>query len=96
MKLMLKPEILKNTIQQKMDENTGFQIIFLNGVGKAWPIVRSHTILNNLQPILGNIPLVTFYPGKFSGFDLSLFGKIKDANYYRAFRLINTDNVSQS
>jgi hypothetical protein len=96
MKLMLKPEILKNAIQQKMDENSGFQIIFLNGVGKAWPIVRSHTILNNLQPILGNIPLVTFYPGKFSGFDFSLFGKIKDANYYRAFRLINTDNVSQS
>ncbi|NPE28184.1 DUF1788 domain-containing protein [Methanococcoides sp. SA1] len=96
MKLMLKPEILKNAIQQKMDENSGFQIIFLNGVGKAWPIVRSHTILNNLQSILGNIPLVTFYPGKFSGFDLSLFGIIKDANYYRAFRLINTDNVSQS
>lgn len=96
MKLMLKPDILKSAIQQKMDENSGFQIIFLNGVGKAWPIVRSHTILNNLQPLLGNIPLVTFYPGKYSGFDLSLFGKIRDANYYRAFRLINTDNVSQS
>ncbi|WP_135605614.1 DUF1788 domain-containing protein [Methanococcoides sp. NM1] len=96
MKLMLKPDILKSAIQQKMNENSGFQIIFLNGVGKAWPIVRSHTILNNLQPLLGNIPLVTFYPGKYSGFDLSLFGKIRDANYYRAFRLINTDNVSQS
>ena len=95
LKLMLKPDILKSVIQQKMDGNAGFQLIFLTGVGKAWPMVRSHTILNNLQPLLGNIPLVTFYPGKFSGFDLSLFGKFRDANYYRAFRLINSDTVSQ-
>lgn len=96
LKLMLKPDILKSAIQQKMDGNAGFQLIFLTGVGKAWPMVRSHSILNNLQSLLGNIPLVTFYPGKYSGFDLSLFGKFRDANYYRAFRLINTDNVSQS
>ncbi|WP_370576108.1 DUF1788 domain-containing protein [Methanomethylovorans sp.] len=96
LKLMLKPDILKSAIQQKMNENGGFQLIFLTGVGKAWPMVRSHTILNNVQPLLGNIPLVTFYPGKYSGFDLSLFGKFRDANYYRAFRLINTDRVSQS
>ncbi|WP_342304939.1 DUF1788 domain-containing protein [Methanolobus sp. ZRKC5] len=96
LKLMLKPDILKNAIQQKMNDNDGFQLIFLTGVGKAWPMVRSHSVLNNLQPLLGNIPLVTFYPGKYSGFDLSLFGKFRDANYYRAFRLINTDNVSQS
>jgi len=94
LKLMLKPDILKSAIQQKMNENGGFQLIFLTGVGKAWPMVRSHTILNNVQPLLGNIPLVTFYPGKYSGFDLSLFGKFRDANYYRAFRLINTDRVS--
>ncbi|MBN2489134.1 MAG: DUF1788 domain-containing protein [Methanosarcinaceae archaeon] len=96
LKLMLKPDVLKNAIQQKMNDSDGFQMIFLTGVGKAWPMVRSHTILNNLQPLLGNIPLITFYPGKYSGFDLSLFGKFKDANYYRAFRLINTDNVPQS
>jgi hypothetical protein len=95
LKLMLKPGILKKAIQRKMTEKEGFQLIFLTGVGKAWPMIRSHTILNNLQPLLGNTPLVTFYPGKYSGFDLSLFGKFKDANYYRAFRLINADNGSQ-
>jgi hypothetical protein len=89
LKLMLKPEILKNAIQAKMEKNGNFQMIFLTGIGKAWPIVRSHSILNNLQPVSGNIPLIAFYPGKYSGFDLSLFGKFKDANYYRAFRLIN-------
>ncbi len=89
LKLTLKPDGLKTVIQQRMDEAADFHIIFLTGVGKAWPMMRSHTILNNLQPVLGNIPLVTFYPGKFSGFDLSLFGKFRDANYYRAFRLIN-------
>ncbi len=89
LKLMLKPDLLKKAIQQKMDENGDFHLLFLTGVGKAWPLVRSHSVLNNLQPLLGNKPLITFYPGKYSGFDLSLFGKFRDANYYRAFRLIN-------
>ncbi len=89
LKLMLKPEILKYAIQAKMDSSGNFQMIFLTGIGKAWPMVRSHSILNNLQPVSGNIPLIAFYPGRYSGFDLSLFGKFKDANYYRAFRLIS-------
>ena len=32
-----------------VDRTEGADIIFLTGVGKAWPIVRSHTILNNLH-----------------------------------------------
>ena len=89
LKIMLKPEIVKKVIQAKMASYGDVQLMFLTGVGKAWPLVRSHSILNNLQPVLGNVPLVTFYPGKYDNHELSLFGKFKDANYYRAFRLIN-------
>jgi hypothetical protein len=89
LKIMLKPEIVKNAIQAKMTAGGDIQLMFLTGVGKAWPLVRSHSILNNLQPVLGNVPLVTFYPGEYDNHELSLFGKFKDANYYRAFQLIN-------
>jgi len=33
-------------------------------------------------------PLVVFYPGIYDGQGLSLFGKLKDNNYYRAFQLV--------
>ena len=89
LKIMLKPEVVKKAIQTKKAAGGDVRLVFLTGVGKAWPLVRSHSILNNLQPVLGNVPLVTFYPGKYDNHELSLFGKFKDANYYRAFQLIN-------
>jgi len=62
-------------------------IIFLTGIGKAWPIVRSHTILNNLHSKVDRNPLVMFFPGNYTS-ELRLFGEITDDNYYRAFKLI--------
>jgi hypothetical protein len=62
-------------------------IIFLTGVGKAWPIIRSHTILNNLHSKIDRNPLVMFFPGDYTN-ELRLFGEITDDNYYRAFKLI--------
>lgn len=64
-------------------------ILLLTGVGKCYPILRSHTILNNLHQIIDDVPVVMFYPGKYSGQDLLLFGEIKDDNYYRAFKLVD-------
>lgn len=63
-------------------------VVFLTGVGKVFPFVRSHNILNNLHQILDRVPVVMFYPGKWNGQTLSLFGTIQDGNYYRAFPLI--------
>ena len=63
-------------------------IIFLTGIGKCYPILRSHTVLNNLHQVIDHVPVVMFYPGKYSGQDLMLFGEIKDDNYYRAFKLV--------
>ena len=64
-------------------------IVFLTGVGKAWPIIRSHTILNNLHRIVEKQPLIMFFPGTYDGGSLMLFNYLKDDNYYRAFQLID-------
>lgn len=63
-------------------------LVLLSGVGSVWPLLRSHTLLNNLHPVMGRTPLVMFYPGRYDGQSLRLFGKLKHANYYRAFKLI--------
>ena len=63
-------------------------LVIVSGVGSAWPLLRSHTLLNNLQPVMGQTPLVMFYPGRYDGQSLRLFGKIKSNNYYRAFKLV--------
>jgi len=64
-------------------------VVFITGVGKCFPIVRSHKILNNLHQVIDHVPVVMFYPGKYDGQELVLFSEIKDDNYYRAFRLVD-------
>ena len=63
-------------------------VIFITGIGKCYPILRSHTVLNNLHQVIDDIPVVLFYPGKYNGQELVLFGEKKDDNYYRAFKLV--------
>lgn len=75
---------------EKIKEVLGnHNVIFITGVGKVYPFVRSHNILNNLLEKIDAIPLIMFFPGVYDGLSLKLFGKIKDDNYYRAFRLID-------
>jgi hypothetical protein len=62
-------------------------VLFITGVGKAWPIIRSHTVLNNLHSKVDKNPLVMFFPGEYTD-ELKLFGEITDDNYYRAFKLV--------
>jgi hypothetical protein len=63
-------------------------LVLLSGVGSVWPLLRSHALLNNLHPLMGRTPLVMFYPGRYDGQSLRLFGKLKSNPYYRAFKLI--------
>lgn len=63
-------------------------VIFLTGVGKVYPFMRTHKMLDCMQPVFSDIPIVVFYPGEFNGRSLSLFDKFHDGNYYRAFNLI--------
>ena len=64
-------------------------IVFLIGVGKCFPLLRSHKILNNLHQFIDDVPVVMFFPGKYDGQSLMLFSDIKDNNYYRAFKLVD-------
>lgn len=80
-----------NLIVNHIVDNTPHEnaVVFITGVGKAFPMVRSHNVLNNLHQVLDCVPVVMFFPGKYSGQDLQLFGTIKDDNYYRAFKLVD-------
>lgn len=63
-------------------------IVFLTGIGKCYPILRSHKVLNNLHQNLLNVPVVLFFPGTYDEQQLVLFDEVKDDNYYRAFKLV--------
>lgn len=73
-------------IHNKLADSTA-EIVFLTGIGAAFPIIRSHTILNNLQTLVGDLPLVMFFPGTYNNQSLTLFDRLKDDNYYRAHNL---------
>lgn len=62
-------------------------VVFITGVGKAYPIIRSHVVLNNLQTIVEDKPLILFYPGSYENGKLQLFDKFTDDHYYRAFKI---------
>jgi hypothetical protein len=63
-------------------------LVLVSGVGSVYPLIRAHTLLNNLHAVMGRTPLVLFYPGRYDGQSLRLFGKLKNDNYYRAFKLV--------
>ena len=78
--------LIINYIKERTEDNS---VLFLTGIGKCYPMLRSHTVLNNLHQVIDNVPVVLFYPGKYDGQELILFGEIKDDNYYRAFKLVD-------
>jgi hypothetical protein len=65
-----------------------YDLVLVSGVGSVWPLLRSHALLNNLHPVMGNTPLVLFFPGKYDQLTLQLFGVLETKNYYRAFKLV--------
>lgn len=87
LKPVLKPENFIEVIEQKVADKEA-NLVLITGVGKAWPLVRSHTILNNLHHILDKVPVIMFFPGSYDQTELRLFKKLKDDNYYRAFKLV--------
>ncbi|MDK6927470.1 DUF1788 domain-containing protein [Actinotignum timonense] len=79
----LAPEIARRL------ENDESNIVFLTGVGEVFPFIRSHNVLNNLQSVIPNKPLLMFFPGRYQqsdslGSSLVLFDRMYDDRYYRA------------
>lgn len=76
-------------VQHIRDNTPENAVVLITGVGKAYPLLRSHKVLNNLHQAIDHVPVVMFYPGRYDGQELILFETIKDDNYYRAFRLVD-------
>lgn len=85
MKVSENDSLVVQYIQEHTPENA---IVFLTGVGKCYPLLRSHNVLNNLHQSYLRAPVVMFFPGTYNEQELILFNEIKDDNYYRAFRLV--------
>jgi hypothetical protein len=70
-----------------------FDILFLTGIGEVFPYIRSHNVLNNLQSIVKDKPMLMFFPGTYEqsdhlGSSLVLFGRLRDDQYYRARNIL--------
>lgn len=85
LRLTTDQNLIVNRIIEQTPEKS---VVFLSGVGKVFPYVRAHNVLNNLHQVFDKVPVIMFYPGNWNGQTLSLFGTIHDGNYYRAFPLI--------
>lgn len=79
-------KVILPAIHSRIEKSTS-KIIFITGVAAVFPIIRSHTILNNLQTLVDEIPVVMFFPGTYNKKTLKLFDRLKDENYYQAHNL---------
>lgn len=70
------------------DYNKDSDLLLITGVGKAFPFMRVHALLNALQEDINDVPIVVLYPGTFDGHYVKLFNKLKPNEYYRAFNMI--------
>jgi hypothetical protein len=77
-------------------EEDGAQVTLITGPGRIFPFLRTHTILESLQPAMLRNPVVIFFPGEYAqdpagGSHLRLFGSIPSPRinnpYYRATNL---------
>lgn len=73
-----------------------FDIVFLTGIGEVFPYIRSHNLLNNLQSVVLDKPMLVFFPGRYEqsdslGSSLVLFGRLKDDQYYRAKNILKQE-----
>lgn len=73
-------------------ERESARITLLSGVGRMYPFLRAHTLLDSIQPAMMRHPVVMFFPGEYiqvpgKGSQLRLFGTLPGDGYYRAFNL---------
>jgi hypothetical protein len=93
---MLDPEQhLAPAIRDRLADGE-FDIFLLTGIGEVFPFIRSHNVLNNLQSVVTNKPMLMFFPGRYEysatlGSSLVLFGRLKDDQYYRAKNILEQE-----
>ena len=83
--LDIKSVVIPRISEMISEQNPDFA--FITGVGRAYPFIRSHGILNNLDELAKQNNIILFFPGEYNNLQLSLFGVISDENYYRGHNL---------
>lgn len=84
---VLKEDKLAQKIASQHDIQA-LDLLVFTGVGAVYPLLRTHTLLSALHPIMGKTPLLMFFPGRYDGHSLRLFNTLAEDHYYRAFRLV--------
>ena len=85
------PILLYNSVDNLLNLDNisiGNDLLLITGVGKVFPFMRVHALLNALQENFNKKPIVVLYPGTFDGHYVKLFNKLKSNEYYRAFNMI--------
>ena len=83
-------------IKARLDEQGAYDVLFLTGIGKVFPFIRSHNVLNTLQTVASHRPMLMFFPGEYRqsqtlGSALVLFGQLPDDQYYRAKNILEQE-----
>lgn len=63
------------------------ELIFITGVGNAYPLLRSSQLLKKLSNHAFRKPIILFYPGHFTGLELRLFGILHNEDQYQLSRI---------
>jgi hypothetical protein len=71
----------------KRINNITAKAIFITGISSVYPFLRLHSIINNIQVLDKDLPVVMFFPGLYNNKSLSLFDTIDAGNDYRAHNL---------
>ena len=88
MRRVLKEDKLAERLVAQIDVDNQ-DLVILTGVGSVFPILRTHTLLSALHPLMKDTPLLMLYPGKYDGHSFRLFNKLSEDHYYRAFQLVS-------
>lgn len=87
----LRSVLKEDKIAQKIaaqHEVANLDLLIITGVGAVYPMLRTHTLLSALHPVMGDTPLLMLFPGRYDGHSLRLFNTLAEDHYYRAFRLV--------
>jgi hypothetical protein len=94
---MLNPEShLAPAIADRVKSAGDYDLLIITGVGKVFPFIRSHNILNNIQVGASEKPMLLLFPGEYRqsrsfGSALVLFGLLQDDQHYRAKNILEQE-----
>ncbi|MBK6680524.1 MAG: DUF1788 domain-containing protein [Ignavibacteriales bacterium] len=72
-------------IKEEIELNSS-SVVFLSGIAKCYPFLRTKGIIEGLEIGLSDTPVVLFFPGTYDGWTMLLFGTVHEHSY-RAINL---------